>query len=63
MRTIDYAAMSDPDRNPQFRRGWIELPERTRPAVATPSTRTDLAVTIANDWHRSHGNEKRNYSC
>ena len=51
MNAADFAAMSDPERNPKFSRRWEEVvpaPDRQPAEVAQPLDA--LAVLVSEDW-------------
>lgn len=57
MNAADFAAMSDPERNPKFSRRWEEvegqanLPDRTQRQAAVAYSPLDaLAVQVSEDW-------------
>jgi hypothetical protein len=50
MTPADAAAMADPDRNPHFRRRWVEEPgRRIRPAPAPRSPIDDVLAELSAD--------------
>lgn len=52
MTRADWAAMADPDRNPQFRRRWDDAPREVRRPADDAAGFDQLATLVSADFRR-----------